>query len=185
MRKFYLLLMLLFSAVLLHSCDDTSTGFVTPPPRTISSFRLLAPTQNATITLTPNDSLQFAWEIPNDIGTVSRYTLILDNDDTLTNGRILTLELPSVDTIFSTQISYIRDSTGVLVPKDTTIERVAIKHLMPYQVLSNLPAITPPNDTLSTDTLFYTVNATSTTGAVLRSTDFLKFALILQPPTRQ
>lgn len=179
MLQFRFLLMLLLSAMLLDSCSDSSTGFVTPPPRTISSFRLLSPVQNATVALAPGDSLQFAWEIPNDIGTVSRYTLILDNDDTLTNGRILTLALPFVDTIFSTRISYIRDSTGAFIPSDTTIERVGLQYLTPYQLLANLPAITPPKDTLSTDTLFYTVTATTSTGAVLRSSDILKFVLIL------
>lgn len=169
--------MLLLCAMLLCSCGDTSTGFVTPPPRTISSFRLLSPIQNATVSLAPAESLQFAWEIPNDIGAVSRYALILDNDDTLANGRILTLELPSVDTIFSTRISYIRDSTGAFVPNDTIIERVGLQHFMPYQTIATLPSFNAP-----TDTLFYTVNATSATGAVLRSTDFLKFTLTLQPP---
>ncbi len=178
MLRYLLSLMLPFSAMLLWSCDDTSTGFVTPPPRTISSFRLLSPVQNSAITLAPNDSLQFAWQIPDDIGTVSRYTLILDTDDTLTNGRILTLELPSVDTIFSPLIRYTRDSTGVLVPKDTIVESIGLQYFMSYSFLTNLPSITLP-----TDTLFYTVNATSTTGAVLRSADFLKFTLTFQSPT--
>jgi len=178
MLRYLLSLMLPFSAMLLWSCGDSSTGFVTPPPRTISSFRLLSPVQNSAITLAPNDSLQFAWQIPDDIGTVSRYTLILDTDDTLTNGRILTLELSSVDTIFYPLIRYSRDSTGVLVPKDTIVESVGLQHFMTYQTLTNLPSITIP-----TDTLFYTVNATSTTGAVLRSADFLKFTLTLQSPT--
>ncbi len=181
MLRLRFLFMLLISTMLLCSCDDVSTGFVTPPPRTISSFRLLSPVQDATMTLQPSDSLQFAWEIPNDIGTVSRYTLILATDNTLTNGRILTLALPSVDTIFSTRISYIRDSTGVFVPKDTMLEHVGLQHFMSYQTLVALPAITPPKTTATIDTLFYTVTATSTTGAVLRSTDFLKFTLILQP----
>ncbi len=178
MLRYLLSLMLPISAMLLWSCGDSSMGFVTPPPRTISSFRLLSPVQNSALTLAPIDSLQFAWEIPNDIGTVSRYTLILDTDDTLTNGRILTLELPLVDTIFSTSIRYIRDSTGVLVPKDTILERVGLQHFIPYPLLANLPSITLP-----TDTIFYTVNATSTTGAVLRSADFLKFTITLQSPT--
>jgi hypothetical protein len=178
MLRYLLTLMLPLSAMLLWSCGDSSTGFVTPPPRTISSFRLLSPVQNSAIRLAPIDSLQFAWEIPDDIGTVSRYTLILDTDDTLTNGRLLTLELPFVDTIFSPLITYVRDSTGVLVPKDTTLERVGLQHFMTYQFISNLPSITIP-----TDTIFYTVNATSTTGAVLRSADFLKFTLTLQSPT--
>ncbi len=177
--------MLLFSTMLLWSCNDTSTGFVTPPPRTISSFRLLSPPSNATIVLAPNDSLEFAWEIPTDIGTVTRYTLILDRDDTLTNGRILTLALASVDTIFSKRISYVQDSTGIFVPKDTVLERVGLRHFLSYQTLANLPAITPPKDTLSTDTLFYTVTANSSTGDVLRSTNFFKFALTLQPSTRR
>lgn len=172
MNRLRFLPMLLISMMLLWSCDDTSIGFVTPPPRTISSFRLLAPTQSAAILLAPNDSLEFAWEIPNDIGTVSRYTLILDSDDTLANGRILTLTLPFVDTIFS-------------ITNDTVVEPVGLKHLMSYQTLANLPAITPPKDTLSTDTLFYTVSATSITGAVLRSNDFFKFALTLEPQTRR
>ncbi len=177
MLRLFLPLMLLFSVMLLWSCGDDSTGFVTPPPRTISSFRLLSPVQNATITLAPSDSLQFAWQIPDDIGGVSRYTLILDNDDTLTNGRLLTLELARVDTIFSPLITYVRDSTGVFAPKDTTLERVGLQHFMTYQVLSTLPSITLPRDTL-----FYTVNATSVTGAVLRSADFFKFTLTFQPP---
>lgn len=180
--RFFLTLSL--SVMLVASCDDTSIGFVSSAPRTISSFRLLSPIKNATITLAPNDSLQFAWEIPNDISTVTRYTLILDNDDTLTNGRILTFALPSVDTIFSTRISYTQDSTGIFVPSDTTLERVGLQHFTSYQILANLPAITQPKDTLSTDTLFYTVIAASSTGETLRSTDVIKFMLTLEPLTR-
>lgn len=171
---------LLLGAMLFASCDDASTGFVTPPPRSISSFRLLSPAQNATLSLAPSDSLRFAWEIPTDISVVARYALILDNDDTLANGRILTLELASVDTIFSRRVSYVRDSTGVFVPRDTTQESVGLRYDMPYQELASLPSLARP-----TDTLFYTVIATSNAGAVLRSADFLKFVLTLQTPTQR
>ncbi|MCS6989239.1 MAG: hypothetical protein NZM06_06940 [Chloroherpetonaceae bacterium] len=166
--------------MLLPSCDDAPTGFATPPPRTVSSFRLLSPVQNAAIALAPSDSLQFAWEIPIDIGSVSRYALILDSDDTLANGRILTLELPSVDTIFSRRIAYVRDSTGVFIPRDTTIESVGLQCFLSYQTIANLPSVTPP-----TDTLFYAVVATNSAGAAFRSADVLRFVLTLQASPRK